>query len=159
MKRNLHNQNVGSQVERSDERINATSEVFTPANICVEMVSNIPKSMLKDAKSTFIDDSAGSGNFLIALRDELAKYHDLDHVLNNMLYAVELMEDNHAEMCQRLGVSIDHPHYVCANSLEYDYSFGGSLVLEDCGLGKVEKKKKFVPPSVNKEPSEARLFM
>ena len=115
--------------------------------------------MLKDAKSTFIDDSAGSGNFLIALRDELAKYHDLDHVLNNMLYAVELMEDNHAEMCQRLGVSVDHPHYVCANALEYDYSFGVSLALEDCGLGKVEQKQKFVPPSVNKEPSEARLFM
>ena len=86
--------------------------------------------MLKDAKSTFIDDSAGSGNFLIALRDELAKYHDLDHVLNNMLYAVELMEDNHAEMCQRLGVSVDHPHYVCANALEYDYSFGEPVGLE-----------------------------
>ena len=124
MKRNLHNKNVGSQIERSDERINSTSEVFTPADICTEMVQSIPESILKNPNSTFIDDSAGSGNFLVALRDELVKYHDLQHVLDNMLYCVELMEDNHAEICQRLGVSTEHPHYVCANALEYDYSFG-----------------------------------
>jgi len=124
MKRNLHNKNVGSQIERSDERINSTSEVFTPADICTEMVQSIPESMLKNPNSTFIDDSAGSGNFLVALRDELVKYHDLQHVLDNMLYCVELMEDNHVEICQRLGVSTEHPHYVCANALEYDYSFG-----------------------------------
>ena len=47
-----------------------------------------------------------------------------------MLYAVELMEDNHQEMCDRLGISVDHPHYVCANALEYDYSFGEPVGLE-----------------------------
>jgi len=130
MKRNEHNKNVGSELERSDERINATSEVFTPANICAEMVQSIPKSILKDPKSTFLDDSAGSGNFLVALRDELVKYHDLEHVLNKMLYCIELMEDNHQELCDRLGVSKDHPHYICANSLEYDYSFGEPMGLE-----------------------------
>lgn len=159
MKRNQHNEVVGSEVERSDERIIATGEVFTPQELCAEMVSDIPESMLKDAKSTFLDNSAGSGNFLVALQDRLKEYHSLQHINDNMLYAVELMEDNHAELCQRLGVSVDHPHYVCANALEYDYSFGISLTLEDCGLGKVEEKQKFVPPSVNKEPSKARLFM
>jgi hypothetical protein len=159
LKRNQHNEVVGSEVERSDERIIATGEVFTPQELCVEMVSDIPESMLKDVKSTFLDNSAGSGNFLVALQDRLKEYHSLQHINDNMLYAVELMEDNHAELCQRLGVSVDHPHYVCANALEYDYSFGVSLTLEDCGLGKVEQKQKFVPPSVNKEPSAARLFM
>ena len=88
------------------------------------MVSEIPQSMLKDAKSTFIDPSAGSGNFLLALQAELLKYHELSHINDNMLYAVELMEDNHAEMCKKLGVSIDHPHFVCADATKYDYSFG-----------------------------------
>ena len=64
------------------------------------------------------------------LRDELAKYHPLSHVLDKMIYAVELMEDNHKEMCERLGVSIDHPHYVCADSLEYDYTFGEPVGVE-----------------------------
>ena len=122
--KNAHNESAGSEIVRSDDRIDETGEVFTPMELCVEMVSEIPQSMLKDAKSTFIDPSAGSGNFLLALQAELLKYHELSHINDNMLYAVELMEDNHAEMCKRLGVSVDHPHYVCADSLAYDYSFG-----------------------------------
>ena len=124
MKRNEHNKSVGSSIERTDDRINATSEVFTPMEICREMVRKMPEAYLKDPKSTFLDNSAGSGNFMVALRDELIQYHDLNHVLNNMLYAVELMEDNHSEMCKRLGVSVDHPHYVCYDAMDYDYTFG-----------------------------------
>ena len=122
--KNKHNELVGSEIERSDDRIDATGEVFTPMELCHAMVSEIPERILKNPNSTFLDNSAGSGNFLVALRDELVKYHDVQHVLDNMLYCVELMEDNHAEMCKRLGVSVDHPHYVCADSLAYDYSFG-----------------------------------
>ena len=124
MKRNEHNKSVGSSIERTDDRINATSEVFTPMEICREMVRKMPEAYLKDPKSTFLDNSAGSGNFMVALRDELIQYHDLNHVLDNMLYAVELMEDNHFEMCRRLGVNVDHPHYVCHDAMEYDYTFG-----------------------------------
>ena len=47
-----------------------------------------------------------------------------------MLYAVELMEDNHLELCKRLGVEPDHPHYVCHDALTYDYSFGEPVGLE-----------------------------
>ena len=129
-KKNKHNANVGSEVVRSDERISETGEVFTPTELCASMVSDIPESTLKNPKSTFIDNSAGCGNFMVALQTELLKYHDLTHINDNMLFAVELMEDNHAEMCKKLGVSVDHPHYVCANALEYDYSFGEPVGLE-----------------------------
>ena len=128
--KNKHNENVGSSVVRSDERIDATGEVFTPVELCAQMVSEIPESVLKNENSTFLDNSAGSGNFLLALQTELLKYHELSHINDNMLYAVEFMEDNHAELCKNLGVSVDHPHYVCANALEYDYSFGEPVGLE-----------------------------
>ena len=130
MPKNTHNENVGSEVVRSDERIDQTGEVFTPAELCAQMVSEIPESILKDENSTFLDNSAGSGNFVLALQTELLKYHSLSHINDNMLYAVELMADNHAELCNRLGVSVDHPHFVCANALEYDYSFGNPIGLE-----------------------------
>lgn len=136
--KNKHNENVGSNIERSDDRIDVTGEVFTPIELCRIMVSEIPESVLKNPNSTFLDNSAGSGNFLVALRDELMKYHDLDHILNNMMYCVELMEDNHAEICKRLGISIDHPHYVCDNALTYDYGFG-ELVNVEAVCGKVPK--------------------
>ena len=128
--KNKHNETVGSDIVRSDDRIDETGEVFTPAELCAEMVSQIPLSVLQNEKSTFLDNAAGSGNFLLALQAELLKYHELSHINDNMLYAVELMEDNHAELCERIGVPVTHPHYVRANALEYDYSFGEPVGLE-----------------------------
>ena len=130
MVKNKHNKLVGSDIERSDERIDLTGEVFTPMELCNIMVDEIPLNILKNPDSTFLDNSAGSGNFLIALRERLKEYHSEEHIVNNMLYAVELMEDNHKEMCDRLGVEVDHPHYICHDALSYDYSFGEPVGLE-----------------------------
>ena len=130
MVKNKHNKLVGSDIERSDERIDLTGEVFTPMELCNIMVDEIPLNILKNPDSTFLDNSAGSGNFMIALRERLKEYHSEEHIVNNMLYAVELMEDNHKEMCDRLGVEVDHPHYICHDALTYDYSFGEPVGLE-----------------------------
>ena len=130
MKKNKHNTIVGSEIERTDERIDQTGEVFTPLELCKEMVNELPIDILKNPKSTFLDNSAGNGNFIIALRDKLLEYHELLHILNHMLYAVEMMPDNHKEMCERLGVDINHSHYVCHDALTYDYSFGKPVGLE-----------------------------
>ena len=94
------------------------------------LVNDNALDKLQDPESIFMDNSAGSGNFMVALKEKLIEYHSEDHILNNMLYAVELMEDNHKEMCERLGVPIDHPHYVCADALKYDYSFGEPVGVE-----------------------------
>ena len=131
MVKNKHNKLVGSDIERSDERIDLTGEVFTPMELCNIMVDEIPLNILMNPDSTFLDNSAGSGNFMIVLRDRLKEYHSEEHILNNMLYAVELMKDNHKEMCNRLGVPVDHKHYVCYDALKYDYSFGEPVGLEN----------------------------
>jgi len=128
--RNLHNKSTGSKVHRSDSRIDSTGEVFTPMNVCRKMVKKIPHIELLNPKSTFLDPSAGSGNFMMALKETLMKYHSEEHILDNMLYAVEIMEDNHKELCERLGVPTEHPHYVCADALEYDYNFGNPIGVE-----------------------------
>jgi len=130
-KKNNHNHVVGSQIERSDDRIEETGEVFTPAELCNEMIDSLPEFILKDPNSTFLDNSAGNGNFMIALLNKLTDYHSREHVLNHMLYAVELMADNHKEMCERLGVDITHSHYVCRDALTYDYSFGEPMGVEE----------------------------
>jgi len=130
MSKNNHNLSSGSTIERSDERIDLTGEVFTPMEVCEAMVNDIPESVLKNPNSTFLDNSAGAGNFMVALQTKLQEYHSLQHINDNMLYAVELMEDNHSEMCNKLGVSTSHPHFVCADALEYDYSFGNLIGVE-----------------------------
>ena len=128
--KNKHNKLAGSKIERSDDRIDITAEVFTPLEVCNKMVNEIPEDILKNPESTFVDPSAGNGNFIISLRDKLIEYHSEEHVLDNMLYAIELMEDNHKEMCDRLGVTVDHPHYVCHDALTYDYGFGEPVGVE-----------------------------
>jgi len=129
-KKNRHNETVGSNIERSDERINQTGEVFTPMELCREMVAEIPLEKLQDPSTTYLDNSAGSGNFVVALLEKLSEFHSKEHVLNEMLYAVELMEDNHKELCERIGVPTSHPHFQCQNALTYDYSFGEPTGLE-----------------------------
>jgi hypothetical protein len=131
MSKNKHNTIVGSEIERTDERIDQTGEVFTPIELCIEMVNEIPLDVIQNPQSKFLDNSAGNGNFMIALLNKLTEYHSREHVLNHMLYAVELMEDNHKEMCERLGVDINHSHYVCCDALTYDYSFGEPMGVEE----------------------------
>ena len=132
MSKNKHNKTVGSAIERSDDRINETGEVFTPMSLCYEMVDEIPDEIMSNPESTFLDNSAGDGNFPAALIDRLVnKYgHERQHVLDHMIYVVEYMEDNHAALCARLGVPVTHPHYVNADATTYDYSFGGPVGLE-----------------------------
>ena len=130
MKKNKHNIKSGSNIERSDERIKETQEVFPPPELVESMIDDIDIDLLKDSSSKFIDNSAGCGNFLFGLKQRLCLYHSEKHVLNNMLYGVEIMPDNHKELCARLGVRINHPHYVCADALEYDYSFGEPIGVE-----------------------------
>jgi hypothetical protein len=127
LSKNSHNKEHGSKLERSNERIKQTQEVFTPPALIRKMIDDLPEKVLKDPESSFIDNCAGDGNFLVELFKVLTKYHPEEHVLNNMLYAVELMEDNHKELCRRLGVPTDHHHYVCANALEYHYRFDGTM--------------------------------
>ena len=130
MNKNTHNIIVGSEIERTDKRISDTGEVFTPIELCIEMVNEIPLDIIQNPQSKFLDNSAGNGNFMIALLNKLTEYHSKEHVLNSMIYAVELMEDNHKEMCERLGVDITHPHYICHDALTYDYSFGEPVGIE-----------------------------
>ena len=84
MSKNKHNQEVGSTIERSDERIKVTQEVFTPMELVEYMIDDIDIELLKDPESTFIDNSAGCGNFLVGLKQRLLQYHSEDHILENM---------------------------------------------------------------------------
>jgi len=130
MKKNKHNIKSGSNIERSNERIKETQEVFTPPELVESMIDDIDVELLKDSSSKFLDNSAGCGNFLVGLKNRLMNYHSEKHILNNMLYAIEIMPDNHKELCVRLGVRSNHKHYVCADALEYDYSFGEPIGVE-----------------------------
>jgi hypothetical protein len=110
---------------RGSTRVKMTGEVFTPLDLCLQMVRDIPEEKLRDPATTYLDNSCGDGNFLVTLYQVLTEEygHDSAHVLDHQLYGVDLMSDNIAEVKKRLGVGEDHPHFVCADALAYDYSF------------------------------------
>jgi type I restriction-modification system DNA methylase subunit len=117
---------IAKREERGQKRVKQTGEVFTPMDLCLRMVKEIPLEKLQDPNATFLDNSCGDGNFLVALLKVLSKYHDPEHVLNNMVYGVDLMPDNVAEAKRRLGLKPEMPgwhHVVCADGLTYDYEF------------------------------------
>jgi type I restriction-modification system DNA methylase subunit len=114
---------------RGAERVKKTAEVFTPMDLCFDMIRTyIPAEKLSDPCSTYLDNSAGDGNFLDALYNVLTEEygHDRTHVLNNQLYGVEMMQDNVDTIRHRLGLNPSMPgwyHIVCHDALTYDYSF------------------------------------
>lgn len=116
-------------LSRGKDRVRVTGEIFTPIDLCVKIIQGIPNAKLKDSNATFLDNSCGDGNFLVALVKVLSKYHDRNHVVNNMIYGVDLMPDNVAEVKKRLGLTPEDKgwdHIVCADGLTYDYEFAPS---------------------------------
>ena len=130
-----------------------TGEDFTPAELVNEMLDQFPKEIWLDADKTWLDPTAGNGNFLVEVYKRLiAAGHSKDHILSNMIFGADLMDDNCQEMIFRLygegvikripyskmpvaykskGMAYVYMHndklvhnIVCANGLEYNYSFG-----------------------------------
>ena len=132
-RKNKHNETVGSEVERSDDRIKSTGEVFTPMTLVYEMIDEIPTEDMEDKTKTFLDNSCGCGNFLVGLYNRLTeKFNHTHDEAVNRLYGVDLMEDNVKETCKNLGVVYgEHPHFVRANGLTYDYSFDGRTYIPE----------------------------
>ena len=83
-------------------RRKVTAEDFTPPALVNEMLDKLPLEVWSDLSKTFLDNSAGNGNFLIeVLRRKLVLNHPPLQALSTV-YGVELMPDNVEEMKQRL---------------------------------------------------------
>ena len=49
MAKNKHNKETGSTIERSDERIKKTQEVFTPSELVDSMINDIERRNIKES--------------------------------------------------------------------------------------------------------------
>lgn len=78
-------------------------EVFTPMTLVNEMLDTLPKEVWEKPDLKWLDPSAGMGNFPVAvymrlmegLKDVIGEVEERrKHILENMLYMVELDEIN-----------------------------------------------------------------
>ena len=89
------------RVERHDD----TQEDFTPIGVVNSMLDQYPQEAFKEMKKTFIDYSAGNGNFLVEILDrKLDNSKNVDDAIEALksIYGVELMADNVEECRERL---------------------------------------------------------
>jgi len=93
---------------KQQDRVDQTGEVFTPRSLIREMLNRLPNSVWFDPNKRWLEPSAGDGNFLVEVKARLLQAgHDKIHILENMLFSVELIDDNHWALQHRLGYLID----------------------------------------------------
>ena len=93
---------------KSEDRVRQTAEVFTPRSLVREMLEALPNSVWFDPNKRWFEPAAGDGNFLVEIKARLLQAgHDERHILENMLFSVELIDDNHWVLQHRLGYLVD----------------------------------------------------
>ena len=122
------------------ERVKQLGEVFTPTELVLEMIEQLPDEMFEDGR-TFLDPTVGNGQFLAALA--IIK-RELGHVeVLSTLFGADIMQDNVDECRERLLDICGHSdankvildkNLVCADGLKYDYSFNGTNMSESEAL-------------------------
>ena len=133
----IRNRTYMSGVQRTQARVKATGEVFTPTELVREMLEQIPIDQFTDPNKTFLDNSCGDGQFLgeVLIR-KMENGSTFEQALQTV-YGVDLMEDNVALcrerlLCGRTDLShIVERNIVCHDALTYDYSFNGTNMNQD----------------------------
>ena len=88
--------------EKRKKRKKITQEDFTPEVLVNEMLDKLPKEVWINPQKTFLDNSAGNGNFLVAILERKLSYGHNPLQALSTIYGVELMPDNVQEMHQRM---------------------------------------------------------
>jgi hypothetical protein len=126
-----------SGVQRTQSRVKATGEVFTPTELVREMLEQIPIDQFINPTKTFLDNSCGDGQFLgeVLIR-KMENGSTFEQALSTT-YGVDLMQDN-VDLCrERLLCGredlrhIVEQNIVCADGLRYHYRFDGSHPYDD----------------------------
>jgi len=129
-----------SGVERDKVRVKQTSEVFTKTEDVQICLDEFDESIWLDNNQKFIDPACGDGQFLVevVIRKMERSGCSLEQALSTT-YWVDIMPDN-IEICRtRLQgpnptesiIKILNNNIVCADALEYDYSFGQPVGMEN----------------------------
>lgn len=133
VKKHIRDREYMSGVERDKTRVKATGEIFTREWLACESLDKVEQfdpTAFSDPTKTFCDPACGDGNLISeVLIRKLENGIDFETALS-AIYGVDLMPDN-VKLCQdRLLCGQEHLRHivgkniVCANTLEYNYSFG-----------------------------------
>ena len=128
----IRNRSYMSGVQRTQARVKATGEVFTPTDLVRNALGNMNIEKFINPANTFLDPSCGDGQFLgeVLIR-KMENSSTFEQALSTT-YGVDLMQDNVDECRKRLlcgRTDLQHVverNIICADALRYHYRFDGS---------------------------------
>lgn len=107
------------------------AEVFTPDFLINDMTKKLPKFVWKNPDLKWLDNSCGSGNFLVFIKNKLMrtlsdviidKEEREKHILENMLYGIDIQAKNIVIASFRLDSNSKHNlNLVQHDALTHDY--------------------------------------
>ena len=115
--------------KHAQDAIKQRGEVFTPEWLVEEMLAKLPQDVLLDCSKSVLDNSCGSGNFLVKVL-ELRMKNGANHKdALETIYGVELDEENHKLCRQRLSLGnnnkeiwdILNHNIICADALDKNH--------------------------------------
>ena len=105
-----------SGIDRMTERVKDTHEIFTPTDVCIDMIKELGIESFAPGKTVF-DPACGDGQFLVTAKWIKVYFHNMteDDAVKE-IYGVDLMRDN-VDLClSRLGGG----NILMGNTLEPD---------------------------------------
>jgi len=94
---------MSKHAETRKARRKQSGEDFTPAALVNEILDKLPTEIWKDASKTWLDPTAGDGNFLVEVKTRLlAAGHTESHILEKMIFGADLHWENCEDAINRL---------------------------------------------------------
>jgi hypothetical protein len=116
---------------KSEERVKNLGEVFTPRELVLELLNELPEDRWSNPNETFIDPACGNGNFLVEIFIKRLDSNIDPMTAAETLYGIDIMPDNISECHKRIrevamSTSVDMSEFdevlqrniVVGNSLE-----------------------------------------
>lgn len=147
-------------IERKKARVKSTGEVFTPTELCIEIVDKLEQdnpTLFSDPAKTFLDPSCGDGQLLseVVIR-KVQRGSTLEQALSTV-YGVDLKMDNVLICRERLICgreelrSVVEQNIVQSDGLRYRYNFPKMT-------DKRRRKEKAILAQQQKDDLEKHLF-
>ena len=95
-------------------------EVFTPPSIINQLIGDIDYS---DPTLKICEPAFGDGRILLFIKDRLLPFHTEKHIMENMLYGVEIQERWYDYALELLNAKQYNHNLVCASALDFTSLF------------------------------------
>jgi hypothetical protein len=87
---------------RSKERVNSHGEVFTPTNICLDIIALIPDENWSDPTMICLEPTCGNGQFIAEIiKKKIKSGLSIDDACNTT-FGMDIMDDNIKETRHRI---------------------------------------------------------